>query len=256
MCLDVDGMGFGEMFWSFQDEPPATFAYALGGRVGWHVALRVRRTFDPPSTRTAALLLQQELAVEVSTGQKFGICSGVSVRVVDKQQVATAVTLSTSNWSVVEKQQVLRELPLGVPWEGCEGFRDGPLMVEALLRLRNTPDVVFVRGHGRAHPHKFGLACYVGLVLEVPTIGVEILWPEGCTHTNVLMSRKQQKRGFRCGLLHEATKELVGYELRTQDHQDFAYVSPGHRLNLDEAAQMTLRAALTFRLPEPLRRAE
>lgn len=218
--------------------------------------MKIRRPIETPSTREAAESLQSELAREVHTGQKFGLVTGVQVRYFQDETMAVAIaaTLSTSNWSIVEKQQV-QGTPMG-RWEGCEGFREAPLMIEALLRLRNVPDVIFVRGAGRAHPRKFGVACHLGLMLEIPTIGVDLLWPEGCTKTGVMLNRGPKKRGFRTGLLHEATKELVGHELRTQDQQDPVFVSPGHRLDLDACTTMVLQASKFFRMPEPLRRAE
>lgn len=219
--------------------------------------MQLRRPIETPATREAAEHLQFTLAQEVNQGQKFGLVAGVQLRYYldEKTAVATAVTLSASNWSVVEKQQVQGAPAMG-RWPGCEGFREAPLMIEALLRLRHVPDVIFVRGAGRAHIRKFGLACHLGLALEVPTIGIELLWPEGCAKTGLMLHRGVKKRGFRSGLLHEATRELVGHELRTQDNQDPLYVSPGHRLDLDACTTMALQAAKLFRLPEPLRRAE
>lgn len=219
--------------------------------------LQLRRLLETPKTLEAAIHLQQQLAREVQTGQKFQLVSGVQLRYLpgEEQAIATALTLSTSNWSVVEKQIVQGSPAIG-RWEGCEGFREGPLMLEALLKLRNVPDLIFVRGSGRAHIHKFGIACHIGLALETPTIGVDQLWPEGCIRTGIMLGRGTEKRGFRSGLLHDSTKEMVGCELRTQDRQDPLYVSPGHRLDLDTCVSLVLQASKFFRMPEPLRQGE
>lgn len=219
--------------------------------------LALRRTLDSPKTKDAAEHLQHQLALEVQTGQKFNLVGSVQVRYQEqeKRAITTALTLSASNWHVVEKQVVEGVPPIG-RWPGCEAFRDGPLMVEALQRLRHVPDVIFVRGSGRAQMRKFGTACYVGLALEVPTIGVDLFWPDGCIRAGALLNRGAHKRGFRSGLIHEATKELVGYELRTQDRQDPLYVSPGHRIDLDACVTMVLMGSKFFRVPEPLRQGE
>ncbi len=218
--------------------------------------LKIRHTVPIPSSPRDAERLQAELALEVNIGQKHGLLSGVIVKRKSDCLRAIAVSVSSSNWSVVERQVAEGPPPSGSTWGDAEGFRQAPLMLEALSKLHHTPDVVFVAGAGRAHPKKFGVACHVGLALERPTIGVDVLWPNGCTKSKVMLARGQHKRGYKFGLQHELTKEVVGHELWTQDRQDPLYISPGHWMDLDTASNWVLRASLVFRLPEPLRRAE
>ncbi|MEM1557106.1 MAG: endonuclease V [Thermoproteota archaeon] len=51
-------------------------------------------------------------------------------------------------------------------------FREGPVVLKTLKRLINEYDVLIVNGHGIAHPRKCGLATYLGIILNKPTIGV------------------------------------------------------------------------------------
>ena len=55
---------------------------------------------------------------------------------------------------------------------GLLSFREAPLLLEALRKLRTRPDVLLVDGHGRLHPRRLGLASHMGLHVDVPTIGV------------------------------------------------------------------------------------
>src|SRR5207244_6398748 len=47
-----------------------------------------------------------------------------------------------------------------------------PGIETAVRRLTHRPDVLLVDGHGRLHPALFGVACYVGVRLGLPTVGV------------------------------------------------------------------------------------
>ena len=54
---------------------------------------------------------------------------------------------------------------------GYLSFREAPAVLRALAKLRHTPDLLICDGHGVAHPRRFGLACHLGLWLDLPTIG-------------------------------------------------------------------------------------
>jgi deoxyribonuclease V len=49
-------------------------------------------------------------------------------------------------------------------------YREFPPLMNVLRNMEF--DILFVHGHGRAHPRLFGLACHVGLLVRKPTIGI------------------------------------------------------------------------------------
>ncbi|MEM1525254.1 MAG: endonuclease V, partial [Nitrososphaerales archaeon] len=51
-------------------------------------------------------------------------------------------------------------------------MREAPLMIESLNKLKNTQDLLLVDGHGLAHPRKAGLAVFIGVLMDKPTLGV------------------------------------------------------------------------------------
>jgi len=114
--------------------------------------------------------------------------------------------------------------------------------------LRTRPDLLFVDGQGLAHPRRFGLACHLGLLAAVPTIGVA---------KSRLLGRYKPPgpdRGEWTPLVEDG--ETVGAVLRTRSHTRPVFVSVGHRISLRTAVDYVLRCAPAFRLPEPIRLAD
>jgi len=183
----------------------------------------------------------------------FALVTGVDIAY-GKTDIAycVAVTLSTSNWKPVEVQRVKVQAPMKY-MSGMLGFREAPVMIEALLRLTHVPDVILIDGNGEAHPRRFGSACHVGLSLDHPTIGIGKNFPAGCGNPRGTSFAKA-KRGNRTALM--VGPHVAGYEIVTQEGTNPIYVSVGNRLGLDEAVALTIKATPFYRLPEPIRAAD
>jgi len=130
---------------------------------------------------------------------------------------------------------------------GLLSFREAPPLLRCFRKLACVPDVVMVDGQGWAHPRRFGLACHLGWLLELPTLG--------CAKS-ILCGRYHQlatRRGATAPLVYD--KESIGVALRTRAGVQPVYVSIGHRIDLDSAVDVALQCAPRFRIPEPTRRA-
>lgn len=159
---------------------------------------------------------------------------------------AAAVTLD-ADFRVVEKRTVVSEISF--PYEpGLFAFRELPSLLEALRSLDHTPDLLVCDGHGLAHPRRFGLACHVGVVTGVPTLGV------GKTRFIGEHGEPGRERGAKEPLMDGG--EIVGVVLRTQDAVKPVYVSVGHKISLDNACRQVLRLCPAFRQPETTRHAD
>lgn len=126
--------------------------------------------------------------------------------------------------------------------------RQVPALVDAVRQLTCQPDVLICDGQGIAHPHRFGLACHVGAITNLPTVGV--------AKAPVVGSYDQpgDERGAWAPLRHAG--ETVGRALRTQTGVKPVYVSVGHRITLDEACAAVLHLTPHYRLPETIRLAD
>src|SRR5919201_3038646 len=54
---------------------------------------------------------------------------------------------------------------------GLLSFREAPPLLEAWEKLTVRPDALICDGQGLAHPRRFGIACHLGLILDLPTVG-------------------------------------------------------------------------------------
>ncbi len=130
---------------------------------------------------------------------------------------------------------------------GLLSFREAPVLLECFKKLRRAPDVVMIDGHGLAHPRRFGIACHIGWLLDVPTIG--------CAKSILVgdYRRLGLRRGAHAPLIHK--REVVGCAVRTRTGVQPVYVSIGHKIDLPTAVRLALRCAPRFRIPEPTRQA-
>lgn len=131
---------------------------------------------------------------------------------------------------------------------GLLSFREAPVLAAALAKLSRRPEVVLVDGHGVAHPRGMGIASYIGVILNIPTIGV----------AKSRLVGEGEEPGPRAGdashLLWEG--KTIGLILRTRTGVKPLYVSVGHLLTLEECREITLGCVTRYRLPLPLRRAD
>jgi len=141
---------------------------------------------------------------------------------------------------------VSAEAPLAYPYvPGLLSWRELPAAVAALEQLPHAPDVLIADGQGRAHPRRFGLACHLGLAVDLPTLG--------CAKS-ILVGRYEglaDAAGSVAPLVHSG--DIVGMAVRTRTKIAPVFVSVGHRITLDEAVDIALRSAVRTKLPEPSR---
>jgi len=160
---------------------------------------------------------------------------------------AAAAVIDTASLELVESAQAI--LLAGFPYRtGFLSFREVPAAL-AVMRLLATPvDLVMADGQGRAHPRRFGLACHLGVLTGLPTIGVA---------KSRLLGRFAEPGaapGDHTPL--EDKGEIVGAVLRTKARCRPLFVSVGHLIDLETAVAWTSRLAARHRLPEPTRLAD
>ena len=130
---------------------------------------------------------------------------------------------------------------------GLLSFRELPAVLAALEQLREPPDLLLCDGQGIAHPRRFGIASHLGLLVDIPAIGVAKTRLCG-TH-----AEPPHQRGAWTPL--RAGEEIIGAVLRTRIGVKPLYISPGHRIGLETALAYVMRCCTRYRLPETTRHA-
>ena len=128
---------------------------------------------------------------------------------------------------------------------GLLSFRETPPLLEAWKQLTVRPDVLMLDGQGIAHPRRFGIASHVGLLLNLPTIG--------CAKTLLVGKYEEplEEAGNWSPLLHK--DETIGAVLRTKNHVNPIYVSPGYLADIPSSIALTMRCVQGYRIPQPTR---
>jgi len=161
--------------------------------------------------------------------------------------IAAAVVWDVDEQQVIETRAATS--PLTFPYvPGLLSFREAPAVVAALRKLHHEPHAIMCDAQGYAHPRRFGLACHVGVIANRPTLG--------CAKS-LLIGRYREpalRRGS-CTALRDSG-ERIGTVIRTRSEVKPVFVSVGHMIDLDTAAQLVLRCAVQYRLPEPTRLAD
>jgi deoxyribonuclease V len=174
--------------------------------------------------------------------------AGADVSIRDFRVRAAVAVLSFPGLDVVD--EAVWEARAVFPYvPGYLSFREIPSLLEALRRLSVWPDVIITDGQGRAHPRRFGLACHLGVLLDMPVFGV------AKSRLTGLHEQPCPQKGCRVPLLDPAAQDCIGAVVRTRSNVKPVYVSVGHKVALEEAIDLTLRCAARFKLPEPTRQA-
>jgi deoxyribonuclease V len=197
--------------------------------------------------------LQRAMAARVSCVDRLAgaprTVAGVDVIYDDAAGRARAGVVLLSFPELALLEETSAEEPVAAAYvPGLFSLREAPAALAALRRLSRLPEAVVCDGHGRAHPRRCGLACHVGIELDVPTVGVA---------KSVLVGSHgplAAERGATAEIVDGG--EVVGAALRTQTGVRPVYVSVGHAISLPSALRLVLACAPRYRLPETTRGAD
>ena len=202
-------------------------------------------------TAREAIALQQRLRSEVVTVDRFGriaTVAGVDVGFEERGAVTRAAVAVLSFPQLELQEYAIAHRPTVFPYvPGLLSFREIPAVLDALQRLRRLPDMLLCDGQGQAHPRRFGIACHLGVLTDLPAIGVAKSRLVG-THAPLA-----EDKGARQPLYDKG--EVIGTVLRTRSGVRPLYISVGHLIALDTAVDYVLRCTTRYRLPETTRAA-
>ncbi|MGI9279975.1 MAG: deoxyribonuclease V [Endozoicomonas sp.] len=203
---------------------------------------------SPAEARASQLELAKQVVQEDDLS-KIKWIAGVDVGFEQQGAVTRAAVALLDYPSLVLKDFVIHREPTKMPYiPGLLSFRECPAIIEALGRLNTTPDLILCDGQGRAHPRRLGVACHLGVLTGLPTIGVAK--SRLCGQHDAL----PQEKGSQVDLIDKG--EVIGRVVRSRQSVRPLYVSIGHRVSLTTAVDYVLACLTQYRLPETTRWAD
>ena len=211
--------------------------------------MNIPHIHDWPTTEADAIDLQTQLRARVDVSAPLGPfewVAGCDIAYHTEEPVlyAAVVLMRASDGAAVETQTVTAGVSFPyVP--GLLSFREVPPLLKAFAELSRAPDVVMLDGQGLAHPRRFGLACHLGLWLDLPCLGCAKSWLIG-DYTDP---------GSAAGDASPLTVggETVGAVVRSAAGAKPVFVSPGHKLDIASAVGVVRATLSGYRHPTPTR---
>lgn len=192
---------------------------------------------------TASIELQKEFAKKVITYDYLNnvdtVC-GIDVSYNGLNAFCSAVIVNKNTLEsieIVNEKSIVKYLYI----PGLFMLKEAKPLLKILRLLKKSFDVLLIDGHGILHPRKCGLACYIGILIDKPTIGVA---------KNLLCGSILKNNYI------EYNKKILGYRIRNNNKKDI-YVSVGHKISLETAVNIIINLTKKNEfIPEPLKIAD
>jgi len=153
--------------------------------------------------------------------QDIKIVAGFDIAYIDKKYRCMAVVLDFKTLKEIEVKEV--EGDEVMPYSPTlSAFREGPPILDAYRSLQNKPDLLLIKGNGALSKNKVGLASYVGVLVNKPSIGVA---------KELTFGKLDEDR-----IVVEG--EVRGMGIKAKEFANPIYVSPGHNISLESSVKL------------------
>lgn len=192
------------------------------------------------------IAIQNKLARKVILEDRFEEIekiAGCDVAYDEDRALSASVVLDYDALEVIEES--VAESRVTFPYiPTFLAFREMKPLMKAIERLKNKFDVLLLDGQGIAHPRSLGIASHLGVVLDIPTIGVAKRLLCGELRGKVQPNKPAQ-------IFYNG--KHVGYALQTKSSASPIYISPGSKVSLASALKIVAHCIKKHKLPEPIR---
>lgn len=207
-----------------------------------------------------AINIQQELNKFISFDTKLSFNDMKSIAGVDlaywkhnveEYAVCCITVIDYSSKNIVEKVSSMGKIDF--PYiSGCLAFRELPLILETVKKLKNIPDLYIFDGNGYLHPYHMGIATHAGIYLNKPTIGVAKSYYK-IDNTDFIMP-ENIKGAYTDIVIHD---NIYGRVLRTHKNVKPIFISVGNHIDLETSTQIISNLIdKESRIPIPIRLAD
>lgn len=186
--------------------------------------------------------LAKKVIIEDDFDREIEFACGVDVSY--KKNIAQCSAVIVKNDSLEPVEVVTSKSNIESPYiPGLFMLRESNPILLTLKLLKKPFQLLLIDGHGILHPRRCGLACYIGITLDIPTVGVA--------------------KSLLCGSVQEDdfvkyNKEVLGYSIKRDEYlKKMIYVSTGHKVSLSTSIGVVRSLTKIGEwIPEPLRIAD
>jgi len=191
--------------------------------------------------------IQEEIARKVILQDQFDtpieFLGGIDTAYFNNIAVTACVILDFSSLKLMEEKFITSNV--NFPYiSGYFVFREGPAILEILSEMITLPTILMINSHGLAHPALAGCASHIGVIANLPTIGVA---------QNLLCGTFESEPsliGDWVPLYYQ--NEMVGAYFLSQKKNRPVIISPGHRITLESAIEIVKKSIRGHKFPEPI----
>ncbi|MEF8800208.1 MAG: endonuclease V [Halolamina sp.] len=177
------------------------------------------------------------------------------------EERAVSALVAIQDGEVVERAHAVTDLE--IPYTpGLLAFREGGPILAAFEDLAVEPDLAVFDGSGRIHFRQAGIATHVGVVLDLPSIGVAKSLLCGEPDESIDGRPEGWSTPIRADNRVEAPERTVlghAYQSRQWERAQSInplYISPGHRVSAETTVDLVDALCAGYKLPEPTRLAD
>lgn len=218
--------------------------------------MKIKNKFEMPDDVRRAKIIQQNLSAKIILKNDFEDISqiktvagcDVSYSKNEKKIFAAVVVLDFAALEILEKVKIKYKKKIAFPYiPGYLSFREGPVLIEAIKKLKTEPDIFLFDGQGIAHPRGIGIATHLGVLLDKPSIG--------CAKSHLYGNYEEPPPALKGAytFLKDDAGTLIGLIMRSKKFTKPIFISQGQKIGLTTAADVVFKCLTKYRIPEPLR---
>ena len=174
---------------------------------------------------------------------------------------SVSVAIAMKNGKIIEEESAAEEVPMPyIP--GLLAFREGSSIVSTLKKLDVEPDMLLLDGSGRIHFRQAGIATHIGVIFDVPAIGVAKNLLCGKVDLPGKMQQGNKRKVHADSSVENLDETVIGYAYQSRQYSspkqsiNPLYISPGHRVNVETSVNIVSRFCKDYKLPEPIQIAD
>lgn len=201
---------------------------------------------DNIASRLASLLREKQIkiakkAIISDVFKDIRLICGFDLAFKDKKMFCAGILMELKTFKIIDvKTTICIENFPYIPT--FLSFREMPPILTVFNNLERKPDLLFINGHGIAHPVKCGIATHIGVLLNIPSIGIA---------KNILIGKFSEPQvGEAKPLIY--SNEQLGWVLKTSENTRPIVISPGNMVSLETSLKLTKSCIRNHKLPEPI----